>query len=178
MPEKIITEDDGIYTSGGAYSFLNLLLHLVEKHAGREVAIFCSKLFEIDFNRSNQNEFILFMGQKEHSDSAIRKAQDFIEHHVADRINIGSLADHVAVSRRSFVRRFKKATGNTPLEYIQRVKIEAAKKMFESSPQNVSEVMYDIGYSDNKAFRNIFRKYTGVSPLEYRLKYNYEMAVV
>jgi len=82
----------------------------------------------------------------------------------------------VKISSRNFLRRFKKATSNTPLEYIQRVKIEAAKKRLESSNFNIQEVMYGIGYNDEKAFRNTFRKYTGLSPLEYRNKYNREMA--
>ena len=82
-----------------------------------------------------------------------------------------------AISRRNFERRFKKATSNTPVEYLQRVKIEAAKKSLESGRENVNEVMYAVGYSDNKAFRTIFKKITGLSPIEYRNKYNREMAV-
>ncbi len=176
--EKIITEDNGIYTSGGAYSFLNLLLHLVEKHAGREAAIWCSKLLEIEFDRDSQNEFIIFSGQKGHGDEVILKAQEIIEGNIHDKINVESLADKLALSGRSFIRRFKKATSNTPLEYIQRVKIEAAKKQLESTTKNIGEVMYQVGYSDTKAFRNTFRKYTGMSPIEYRGKYNREMAMI
>jgi transcriptional regulator GlxA family with amidase domain len=82
-----------------------------------------------------------------------------------------------AISRRNFERRFKKATSNTPVEYLQRVKIEAAKKSLESGRENVNEVMYAVGYQDHKAFRNIFKKITGMSPLEYRNKYNREVAV-
>ena len=81
------------------------------------------------------------------------------------------MADHVAVSRRSFERRFKQATGNTVLEYLQRIKIEAAKRSFESSRKNINEVMFDVGYTDTKAFRNVFKKITGLTPIEYRNKY-------
>ncbi len=178
LPEKIISEENGIYSSGGAYSFLNLLLHLVEKYCGRETAIWCSKMFEIEFNRDSQSEFIVFMGQKDHSDELIKRVQAFIEKNVQEKISVEELAEKFALSRRSFVRRFKKATSNTPLEYIQRVKIEAAKKKLENSAQNISEVMYSIAYNDNKSFRNTFKKYTGLSPLEYRNKYNREMALV
>lgn len=177
LPERIITEDNGIYSSGGAYSFLNLLLYLVEKYAGREAAIWCAKLFEIEFDRSNQNQFIIFQGQKDHADEPIKEAQHFIEENYQDKISVNDLAERYAISRRNFVRRFKKATDNTPLEYIQRVKIEAAKKNLESSTDNVNEVMYGVGYNDTKAFRNTFRKFTGLSPLEYRSKYNREMAM-
>lgn len=174
LPEKIISEDDGIYSSGGAYSFLNLLLHLVEKYSGRESAIWCSKMFEIEYNRSTQGQYIIFQGQKEHMDEPIKKAQLFIENNVGDRISVEDLARTFALSRRNFVRRFKKATANTPLEYIQRVKIEAAKRSFESTRETITEVMYAVGYNDTKAFRNIFRKYTGLTPKEYQLKYNRE----
>ncbi len=176
LGEKVISEDNGIYSSGGAFSFLNLLLHLVEKYCGRETAIWCSKMFEIDFDRNDQSQFVIFKGQKEHTDEPVKNAQLFIENNFGEKISVEDLANMAAISRRNFVRRFKKATANTPLEYIQRVKIEAAKKNLESSTNNISEVMYKVGYNDTKAFRNIFRKHSGLSPIEYRNKYNREMA--
>jgi len=176
IPEKIISEDNGIYSSGGAYSFLNFMLYLIEKFYGREVAIRCSKVSEIDFDRIDQSQFIIFSGQKEHRDEAIKEAQLYIEKNFNNNLNINEIASMVNVSSRSFLRRFKKATSNTPMEYIQRVKIEAAKKKLEAYTLNIQEVMYDVGYSDEKAFRNTFRKYSGLSPLEYRKKYNREMA--
>jgi len=89
---------------------------------------------------------------------------------------VDQLAGMFALGRRNLERRFKKATSNTVVEYIQRVKIEAAKKSMESSRKNINEVMYDVGYADNKAFRSIFKKVTGLSPIEYRNKYNKEAA--
>jgi len=171
-PEKVVTEDDGIYSSGGAYSILNLILHLVEKYAGREVAIWCSKFFEIEIDRTSQSQFAIFQGQKDHGDLPIKKAQAYIEDHFGDRIVVDHLAEMFAISQRNFVRRFKKATSNTPSEYIQRVKIEAAKKSLESTSENVTEVMFQVGYSDTKAFRTVFKRFTGLSPLDYRNKYN------
>ena len=177
IPEKIISEDRGIYSSGGAYSFLNFMIYLVEKYCGRETAIWCSKVAEVEFDRLGQSHFMIFSGQKEHDDEPIKKAQDFIEQNYDKRLNIDELANQFAISSRNFLRRFKKATANTPLEYIQRVRIEAAKKRLESSTDNVTQVMYDMGYMDSKAFRNMFKKYTGLSPLEYRKKYNRELAL-
>ena len=171
---SIITEQNGLYSSGGAMSYWNLLLHLVEKYTDREVAILASKYFAVDIGRSSQSAFIIFKGQKEHEDHEVKKAQDYIEKHYADKITVDQLADMYSVGRRSFERRFKKATCNTVIEYIQRVKIEAAKKSFESSRKNINEVMDDVGYADTKAFRTVFRKITGVSPIEYRNKYNKE----
>lgn len=172
ITELVITDEDGIYTSGGAFSFLNLVLYLVEKYCGRETAIWCSKMFEIDIDRSSQNPFVIFTGQKEHGDDEIKNAQNFIEKNYAKKISVEKLARTFAMSNRNFIRRFKKATRNTPSEYIQRVKVEAAKKSFESLSENINEVMYQVGYSDPKAFRDIFKKYTGLSPNDYKQKYN------
>ena len=176
VPEKIICEDNGIYSSGGAYSILNFTLYLIERYYGRETAIWCSKISEIEFDRMSQSEFIIFSGQKEHSDEPIKKAQLHIENNFEKKLNINEIAKLVHLNGRSFLRRFKKATSNTPLEYIQRVKIEAAKKKLESTTDTILEIMYGIGYNDEKAFRATFRKYSGLSPKEYRKKYNREMA--
>jgi transcriptional regulator GlxA family with amidase domain len=176
VPDKIICEDNGIYSSGGAYSILNFTLYLIERYFGRETAIWCSKISEIEFDRISQSEFMIFSGQKEHSDEPIKKAQEYIEKNYDQKLYIDEIAEMVHLNGRSFLRRFKKATTNTPLEYIQRVKIEAAKKKLESTTETILEVMYGIGYNDEKAFRTTFRKYSGLSPREYRNKYNREMA--
>lgn len=170
--DKIMTEEDGIYTSGGAYSFLNLLVYIIEKYAGRELAIMASKAFMIDIDRTSQSPFIIFQGQKEHSDEQILNAQEFIEKNYQEKISVDQLAVMFALGRRNLERRFKKATANTVVEYIQRVKVEAAKKGLETSRKTVNELMYEVGYSDNKAFRTVFKKFTGLSPIDYRNKYN------
>ncbi len=173
---SIITEEHRIYSSGGANSYWSMLLMLVEKYTDRETAILASKYFAVDIDRNSQTAFAMFKGQKNHADAAIKKAQEFIEKHFQDKISVDELADKVAVGRRSFERRFKQATNNTVLEYIQRIKIEAAKRSFESSRKNINEVMFDVGYTDTKAFRTIFKKVTGLTPVEYRNKYN-KMAI-
>jgi transcriptional regulator GlxA family with amidase domain len=171
VPDKIITDDGGIYTSGGAYSWLNLALYLIEKFAGREMAITCSKLFEVQIERDSQSAFMIFMPQKQHDDDLIKKVQDFIETNYQERITVDELANMLHLSRRNLERRFRKVTYNSIAEYIQRVRIEAAKVTLEKEKENVSEAMYKAGYSDSKAFRTTFKKYTGLSPLEYRNKF-------
>jgi len=172
--DKIITDENNIYTSGGAYSWLNLILYLVEKYAGREIAVRCAKGFQIDIQRNSQSPFIIFSGQKDHKDTAISTAQEYIEQNIHARITVGQIADMLALGRRNLERRFKQATGNTVMEYIQRVKIEMVKKSLETSRLGVSEAMYKVGYSDPKAFRIVFKKVTGLSPLQYRNRYNSE----
>lgn len=172
--DQLITDEDGLYTNGGAYSFLNLILYLVEKYYNREIAIYCAKVFQIEMDRHSQSSFIIFSGQRSHSDEVIKRAQDYIESNPEEKISVEQLAAHFAVGRRNFDRRFIKATGNTPVEYTHRVKVEAAKKAFETSRKTINEVMYEVGYSDLKAFREVFKKITGVSPLIYRNRYNKE----
>lgn len=172
VDDKIITEDQGLYSSGGASSYWNLLLHLVEKFVNRDMAIKAAKYFAIDIERNSQASFMIFNGQKGHEDDAVKKAQEFIEKNFEDKITLDQLSDMFAIGRRSLERRFKKATNNTVMEYIQRVKIEAAKKRFETSRKNITEVMFDVGYTDNKAFRSTFKKVTGLSPIAYKNKYN------
>jgi len=174
--DKLITDEHGIYTNGGAYSFLNLLIYLIEKYYDRQTAIFCSKVFQVEIDRHSQSAFTIFTGQKLHGDEMVKKAQAFIESNLHEKISVEHLSSQFAVGRRNFDRRFIRATGNTPVEYLQRVKIESAKKAFETSRKTINEVMYDVGYSDVKAFREVFRKITGMSPLEYRGKYNKEHA--
>jgi len=128
-------------------------------------------------DRQSQSAFIIFKGQKQHEDDVVRKAQAYIESNIDEKISVEDLSSRFAVGRRNFDRRFIKATGNTPVEYSQRVKIESAKKVLETSRKTINEVMYEVGYSDVKAFREVFRKITGMSPLKYRGKYNKEAVV-
>lgn len=172
MDDKIMTESNGIYTSGGAYSFTNLMIYLIEKHAGREVAVIASKGFMIDIDRESQSPFMMFKGQKIHKDLEILEAQNYIEQNYNNKITVDELCGNSNVARRTFERRFKKATANTVLEYIQRVKIEAAKKELEHGRKTVSEVMYEVGYSDTKAFRDVFKKITDMTPIDYRNKFS------
>lgn len=174
---SIVTEEHRLYSSGGAMSYWNLLLYLVEKYTDRETAILASKYFAIDISRDSQSAFAMFKGQKNHTDEAIQQAQEFIDNNIQEKITIEELADLVSLGRRSFERRFKMATNNSVLEYINRVKMEFAKRSFESSRKNINEVMYDVGYTDTKAFRSVFRKITGLTPVEYRNRYN-KMSVV
>jgi len=170
--DKLIAVEPGIYTNGGAYSFLNLVLFLVEKYFDRQTAIMCSKVFQIDMDRTSQSPFFIFQAQKNHGDKLIGEAQSFIEENLKDKISFEELSSKLAISRRNFDRRFIKATGNTPVEYLQRAKVEVAKRTLEKGRRSVFEVMHEVGYSDDKAFREVFKKITGLSPLEYREKFS------
>jgi len=170
--DKLITDENGLYTNGGAYSFLHLLLYLVEKFYNKQSAIHCAKYFQIDRDRNLQAEFTIFNGHKKHHDEEILLAQKFLEENFQHKISIEKLSSELNIGRRNFDRRFIKATGLTPLDYLQRVKVEAAKKMFETSRKTVNEIMYEVGYNDAKAFRDVFNRICGLSPYDYKSKYN------
>ena len=176
QPDKVITADKGIYTNGGAFSFLHLMMFLVEEYFDRQTAIYCSKIFQIDMDRTSQSPFFIFQTQKNHGDEIVDQAQTYIEANLKERISFESLAAKLAVSRRNFDRRFIKATGNTPVEYLQRVKVEVAKRTLEKGRKSIFEVMNEVGYADDKAFREVFKKITGLSPLDYRSKFTADLA--
>jgi transcriptional regulator GlxA family with amidase domain len=174
VDEKVITDQNGLYSSGGNNAYWNLLLHLVEKYTDRAMAIRTAKYFVIDLDRNFQSPFIIFNGLKDHGDDAVRNAQEYIEQHYADKLTIEFLADRFNLSRRTFERRFRKATRHTLVEYIQRVKIEASKKQLEIGHKSVNDIMNAVGYTDIQTFREVFKKIAGVSPSNYRAKYNRE----
>jgi len=171
LPDKVMTDQDGIYTSGGAFISLNLVLYLIEKFCGRDASIWISKMFSIDMDRVNQAHFAVFQGQRRHEDEDILKAQAYIEQHYDQQISVEQIAEQANMSKRNFIRRFKVATQNTPLEYLQRVKIESAKKELEKNALNISTLMYNAGYNDLKTFRQVFKRITGLTPQDYRRKY-------
>lgn len=168
---SIITEENGLYSSGGAMSYWNLLLHLLEKYTDRETAVMAAKFFAVEIDRNSQSAFMIFNGQKDHGDAAILQAQTYIESHVDERMAVADLADRFAMGRRSFERRFKQATRTTVVDYIQRVKVEVAKRQLENSRRQIIEVMVAVGYTDAKAFRDVFRAITGLTPVAYRSKF-------
>jgi transcriptional regulator GlxA family with amidase domain len=172
IDDTIITDENGIYTCGGGYSYLNLLLYIIEKHHGREMSILASKMFEIDIERKSQNPFMIFIGQKRHGDKEVLSSQEWIENNPTETFTVDEICAKMAVGRRTFERRFKKCTGNSVAEYIQRVKVEYTKKQLETGRKTVNEIIYDVGYNNIDAFRKVFKKHTDLSPIDYRRKYS------
>ncbi len=174
--DRLICEHRGLYSSGGASSYWSLLLYLVEKYTDRQTAIMASKFFLLDMGRHSQAMFSIFKGQRDHDDVLVQSVQNLIEKQYREKLSVSSLADSVHLGRRTFERRFRAATANTVGEYQQRVRTEVAKHLLENGRRNVTEVMLEVGYSDAKAFRDVFKKHTGLSPVEYRKRYNSEAA--
>ena len=169
--DKTVTQDGRLYTSGGATSSFHLLLHLVHEYCGREMAIRIAKVFAIDMDRENQSYFSTFQPSKDHTDELVAKAQTKIEQNYQDAATIEELIKDIPTSRRNIVRRFKLITGVTPIEYLQLTRIEAAKQLLEKTSQQMNEIIYSSGYSDAKAFRKVFKKSVGMTPTQYREKF-------
>ncbi len=170
-PDKTVTQDDRLYTGGGATSSFHLLLHLVHEYCGREMAIRIAKVFAIDMDRENQSYFSTFQPSKDHTDELVAIAQSKIEANYHDAATIEELIKDIPSSRRNIVRRFKQITGITPIEYLQQTRIEAAKKLLEKTNQQMNEIIYSSGYNDPKAFRKVFKKSVGMTPTQYREKF-------
>lgn len=171
VDEKIIVEQNGLYSSGGSNAYWNLLLFLVEKYIDRETAILVAKHFVVNLDKITQTPFIVFNGLKKHEDREILKAQEYIESRYATKITVEDLARRLFLTRRTFERRFKKCTHYTVLGYLQKVRIEASKKALEIGRKPVDEVMQEVGYFDSQTFRELFKKITGLTPVEYKNKY-------
>jgi transcriptional regulator GlxA family with amidase domain len=149
----------------------DLSLYLVEKYCGQEVALQSSKSIVADIGRTTQAPYAIFEFQKDHQDQRILSVQQWIEDHFAQNFNYDQLAHTCAMSRRTFERRFKTATGDTPLIYQQRIRVEAAKRILENGDQSFDEITYAVGYEDSSSFRKLFLKQTGLRPSEYRKKF-------
>jgi transcriptional regulator GlxA family with amidase domain len=170
--DRIITDQEGVYTSGGGFSALKLILYFIEKFCGRETALAVSKRFSIDIDYTSQAHFAVFSGQRQHEDEEILKSQSYIEEHYASDLSIEKVSALCHTGKRNFIRRFKAATHNTPIEYLQRVRVEAAKKVLENEDCPLDEVMDRTGYVDIKTFRLVFKRLTGLSPRDYRKRYS------
>ena len=170
-PEHLITDEGDLFCSGGFNSGIDLSLYLVEKYCGHQVALESSKFAVFDIGRTSQMPYTIFQYQKDHRDSQILAVQDWIEDKYDQNFSYAELARHHGMSRRTLERRFKALTGDTPLTYQQRVRVEKAKRMLEDGQRSFEEITYQVGYEDSGSFRKVFIRKAGLRPTEYRDKF-------
>ncbi len=171
MPELMVTEDRGFYCGGGVHAAIDLTLYLVEKFCGHEVAMQTAKAMLIETPRAWQAGFAIVPLKTEHSDESISSAQEWLHQNFHRSFPLEAPARRVGMSLRNFVRRFKQATGDSPLMYLQKLRIAAAKRLLESDHRTVQEISDAVGYQDVAFFRDLFQRHTGVSPSSYRERF-------
>jgi transcriptional regulator GlxA family with amidase domain len=169
--DKVIIDQGRLYSCGGAFSFTSFMIYLIDKFCGHEEAITASKILMINVHDQPQSTFSIFQFQHDHSDETIAKAQQYIEKNYKQPLTLEDLAGRSNMSVRNFIRRFEQATANTPFEYLQRVRVEAAKKILETKMDGVEQVASRCGYEDVDYFRKIFKRYVAMTPKAYHEKY-------
>jgi len=171
-PELIMSEDDGLICTGATTAMFNLALYIINLFGSPELAAVCSKVLLVDPSRQSQAPYMITDFNKSHGDEAILKAQVQMETRYAENLQIDTLAGAAGLSPRHFKRRFKQATGQAPLGYLQRVRIEQAKRRLETTRESMNEITWQIGYEDSSSFRRLFKRFTGLAPREYRDKFS------
>ncbi|MGE8069629.1 GlxA family transcriptional regulator [Pseudomonas sp. NPDC089569] len=168
---QLICEENRVMTSGGATAAMDLLLHLVRRFASLELAQKCSKYLLVDSARSEQSVYIMWSMPRHHGDGDILRAQDWLEAHFEQPLLIDDIARQFGFGVRNFKRRFKDATGYTPIAYLQTLRLEKAKQLLESTRMTLDSVTYAVGYEDSNSFRRLFRQRVGLLPAAYRKKF-------
>jgi len=171
MPELMVTEDRGFYCGGGVHAALDLSLYLVEKFRGHEIAMQSAKAMLIETPRAWQAGFGIVPLKTEHLDDAVSSAQEWLHQNFHKTFALEEPARRVGMSPRNFIRRFKHATGDSPLNYVQKLRIAAAKRLLENDHRTVQEISNAVGYQDVAFFRQLFQRHTGVSPSVYQKKF-------
>lgn len=171
MPELMVTEDSGFYCGGGVHAALDLSLYLVEKFCGHEIAMQSAKAMLIETPRAWQAGFAIVPLKTEHRDENISSAQEWLHSNFHKNFSLETPARSVGMSLRNFVRRFKQATGDSPLMYLQKLRVAAAKRLLEGGHRTIQEISDAVGYQDVAFFRDLFRRHTGVSPNAYRQRF-------
>lgn len=170
-PERLITDAGGLYCAGAFTACYDLSLYLVAKYVGYDVAAKSAKTLIHDIGRISQTPYSTFNFQRNHTDDSVLHIQQKLEQNYGDSFDVETLAQEAGMSRRTFERRFKAATGDTCLLYLQKVRVEVAKQVLEEKKCSFDEVCYQVGYENSSFFRKIFSKHTGLSPTEYRNKF-------
>ena len=169
--EKLITSQQNIYCSGGGMAWFDLALLLIERYCGHDVATTTAKAHVIDLSRGEQAAYASIRAKKYHQDPDVLVVQEWLEANYVKPIQISQLPQLVNLTSRTLNRRFKQATEQNLLEYLQTLRIEAAKKLLEKSHETVQRIVTHVGYDDLSSFTRLFKKHTGLSPSQYAKKF-------
>jgi transcriptional regulator GlxA family with amidase domain len=169
-PEKILIDEGNIISAAGVTAYLNLSVYLVYRFASPELASACAKVFLVDSGRKIQTPYETYLPRR-HGDKTILQIQEWMEKNFTQPVSLEAIIQKSNLGRRTFLRKFKSATGDTPLVYLQRLRIENAKRLLEATDSTFSEITWQVGYENISSFQKLFKSVTGLSPKEYRSKF-------
>lgn len=169
--EHMVVDEGDIVTAGGILAWADLGLTLVARLLGPATMLATARFLLIDPPRQSQRPFAQFLPRFDHGDDAIRRLQHRIHAHAATMSGVGGLAAEAGMTGRTLLRRFSAATGFTPVEYLQQVRVAKAREALERTQTPVDRIAWDVGYSDPAAFRKIFQRVSGLSPAAYRQQF-------
>jgi transcriptional regulator GlxA family with amidase domain len=170
-PERFVTEAGRVFCGGGVYSAIDLSLYLVERYCGHETAVETAKALLLETPRVWQSGYGVAPPRSTHDDDGIQKAQDWLFRNFKQEVNMADLAARIGMSPRNFARRFTAATGEAPLAYLHRLRIDAARHLLEARAKSIADVCRAVGYEDLSFFRILFKRYTGAPPRAYRTRF-------
>lgn len=170
--DRIVIDDGDIITAGGLMAWTDLGLRIVERLLGPTVMIDTGKFLLIDPAGREQRHYARFVPRMTHGDDAILRAQHWLQAREARAIPVGEMAAHAGMEERTFQRRFKAATGMTPTEYVQHLRVGKARELLEFTKRSVDQIAWAVGYEDSAAFRKIFSRLIGLPPGEYRQRFS------
>jgi transcriptional regulator GlxA family with amidase domain len=171
LPHRLIVDEAPLYTSGGSHGASDLCFYLVEKMVGPEVARRWSRVLVKEFRSAPQSPYAVFIGNRKHDDATIAAIQDYLEEGYARPLSVDAMARRAGLGKRTFERRFKAATGETPVSYLQQLRVEAAKRILEMENQGVEQITVRVGYEDSATFSRLFSRFVGIPPAAYRRKF-------
>jgi transcriptional regulator GlxA family with amidase domain len=170
-PDHFVTEDARLFCSGGVYASIDISLYLVEKFCGHEIALKTAKSLLLSVPRSRQSGYAVLPLSRPHADSNVTRVEEYLHSHFDRDVSIADLAKRASLSPRTFIRRFKAATGRLPGAYLRALRIASAKEMLEQGEASIQAVSSNAGYEDLAFFRRLFKRHTGMTPAEYRSRF-------
>jgi transcriptional regulator GlxA family with amidase domain len=171
-PEKILIDNGSVISAAGVTAYFNLALHIIQRFTNADIALACAKIFLVDAGRKLQTPYQIFQFSRAHGDEPIVKIQDWLDDNYQEKISLDKLADLGKLGKKTLLRRFKKSTGETPQVYVQKLRIETAKRLLESKDLTFNEVTWKVGYNDVSSFHKAFKQETGLTPIDYRNRFS------
>ncbi|BCS87258.1 GlxA family transcriptional regulator [Pseudodesulfovibrio sediminis] len=170
--ERLLIDGGDYICAGGISAWMDLSLHLVTRHAGRDIARACAKMMLMDPQREYQTPYGMGGFRRNHGDDAVLASQKWLDTQYSAVVRIKDMAEIAALGERTFLRRFRAATGITPANYIQQIRVEAAQNLLETTSLGVEEIADSVGYGDDSTFRKLFKRIMGCTPSAYRQRYS------